>query len=1421
MQRLTSLAPVLLACCLASPVPLAADDWPTYRRDARRSGVSKEMLSMPLGELWTFASRYPPSPAWGDPQPKAIEDQLELPRSRFDDAFHVAAAGGRVFFGSSADGAVRALDGATGETLWKFSTDGPVRLAPTVWRSRVYVGSDDGKVYCLEAATGKPVWTFDAAPSREVLLGNGRLISTWPVRTGVLIDTDAHADSGDEGVGPDGGAPEDASAIAYFGAGVFPAEGLYLYAVKASSGELLWKNDTYGRGGQGTVSPQGYMVASADKLFVSSSRAMPAAFARSDGRLLFHRNFNWREIGMFGGTQSLLVGDIVLNAIEQVVAVQETNGNLAFTEGLGPSAPSEGSRCVIVHEGVLYLLTGKEAIRARWGPWTIERRIRDLSRQVAKLIPNVKGNPQLEGNVKSLQELIAATRKELGGLSTSVEWSVPSDCNASIALAPNAVFAGGDGRVVALDPDSGEEIWSATVDGKARGLAIAGGRLIVSTDRGRVHAFGVATVATAATTATTAATAATASGDARSTDGAKAREVASGAVEDRLDGEEAVPAEDRLGAFYGSTAESIVAESGVRRGYALLLGAGARPGKLALELVRRTELTVHVLEPDAARCEETRAALDAAGFHGARAVVLQRSPVEPWLPRYFANLIVSEEGFFGTPDVRWASCVRRCLKPCGGTAFVGRPAGAESVPLAAMTGVPGDASGEVPGDAPGDAPRDAPGDAPGEAPGDASGHAPGDASGDAPGDGTDPKASLDAWMTALREGLAPEEEASFAVTTDGAWAKIVRGPLPGAGSWTHQYAEPGNTATGDDVAVRGPIGILWYGEPGPTRMPSRHAANVAPLAAGGRLFTQGEHVIWAHDAYNGLPLWEREISGALRLRMLTGVSNLCADDDSLFVAIGDACQRLDMATGRTLCTYRVPESPDGTRLGWLHVATEGGLLHGTAGTSRLFAFDVESGDLRWSLDAGNLQATTICLGEGRLHYVDRRVTDAQTEAALKDVSHELRIDRLGKPIQPDVRLVITLDAATGEKLWERPQYVSDCVGVGPSAGGELAAMCSGGVLLLCGQPWNGHFWKEFFAGEFSRRSLIALDARDGRLLWSGRKGYRSRPIIVGDKVVAEPWAYDLRTGADATRIHPVTGVESRWQVARPGHHCGCIAASPNALFFRSGTTAFYDLIGDYGTAHFGAQRPGCWINCIPANGVVMMPEASSGCICPYSIHTTLVFAPREESRVWGMFSAEGPSVPVKRLGISFGAPGDRRDSKGDLWLAYPRPYGGVTETDRRLVMDLPLAVELARGGGYFAENADCPARRGTAGGKAREATGDAREASDDSWIDASGVRGLARLEVPVGEPGAEARRYSVRIRFRDPPSADLRMELQGKPVILDDALATKSAAPGGAVMLDFRGVQATEKIELRLEGDAAPPAIEAPAIAAIEIVAEG
>jgi len=1329
-----------LLCVLAAAGPASADDWPTYGHDSHRSAISKEVISAPLSEDWVFTPTYPPSHAWSDPQPKPVEGILELPRLRFDDAFHVAAVGELVYFGSSSDTKVYALDASTGQVRWEFVTEGPVRLAPTVWQGKLYVGSDDGKVYCLGAEDGRLIWTFDAAPGPERVLGNGKMISLWPVRTGVAVSNGA----------------------AYFGSGVFPSEGLYLYAVNAENGRLLWKNDTCGREGQfniktalGSLSPQGYVLLSEDKLFVPSGRRMPAVFDRKDGRFLFHPNSSFRAIGAFGGTYGLLAGDMLFTGTERILAVSQADGKLAFVEG---------ARRLVVDTDSAYLLTGTYAVRvaldgwlssgpqknqlnslklqwdrqagaAKWWKDAIERWEEELKQPgktdeekaaLQKRLEQIRA--RLDALPEALKKIDTQMEEITKPMEKDVRWRSACDCTDSIALTPDLVFAGGENTVKALDAATGKAVWSATVNGKARGLAVANGRLLVSTDKGSVHCFVAG-------------------------EGGRGLRMKPTVVEDPF------PERGRAEA-YTSTAEQIAKESGVKRGYGLMLGCDAR---LALELARRTELMIYMVEPDAEKVAAVRKALTDAGMYGGRVVVMQMQPDGLPLPDYFANLIVCRNDF--SPDRTQTSAqeIVRMLKPCGGVAYVELPHGAQP-----------------------SFPRDRQA-------------------------GRKMIRGVKQWLKDLRETLNVLGELHTVVSPGHPWLAIRRGPLAGAGSWTHQYANAANTACSDDQIVRGPIGILWFGDPGPGRMPSRHAAAASPLAVNGRMFAQGEEVVMAYDAYNGLQLWEREIPGAMRLGVSwNGCSNLAADDGSLFVAAGSQCLRLDAATGETLRTYQVPSSEGGDDLGWVYVACADGLLYGSRGpvagfrggdSNCVFAMDIESGEIRWTRDGDKIMPNTICIGDGRLYFVDRTVTEEQKERGLAGIAPEARLNRLGKPIAPDVRLVVALDAATGREEWVRPQYVSDCVKIS-AGGGELAVMYADHVLLLCGQPLNGHFWNQFFAGEFERRSLIALDARDGRPLWSGHKGYRSRPLILNDRIIAEPWAHDLRTGAELMRTHPVTGAKARWQMSRPGHHCGSISACVNALFFRSGTAAYYDLVADYGTAHFGAQRPGCWINCIPANGLVIMPEASSGCACPYSLQCTTVYHSRKTSRTWGIFSAPEPHTPVKHLALNFGAPGDRKDSNGTLWLAYPRPRAD------RLAFSVELETEILESGGFTQNSADFLEIRGT----------------DAPWVYASACTGLSRGALPLVGTGEEPGLYTVRLHFMEPVN-DRRgqrvfdVRLQGRTVLRDFDILAEAGGRNRSLVREFERVEVRGDLVVELVPRVPGPTTErAPIVSGIEVL---
>ena len=117
---------------------------------------------------WTYTEKHPPRRAWKEPN-------RELQYIDFDYATQTTIADGMVFFGSSADHKVYALDVATGEEEWSFVTEGPVRFVPVVYEGCAYAASDDGFLYCLEASNGKLLWKFRGGPSARKSIGNEQM----------------------------------------------------------------------------------------------------------------------------------------------------------------------------------------------------------------------------------------------------------------------------------------------------------------------------------------------------------------------------------------------------------------------------------------------------------------------------------------------------------------------------------------------------------------------------------------------------------------------------------------------------------------------------------------------------------------------------------------------------------------------------------------------------------------------------------------------------------------------------------------------------------------------------------------------------------------------------------------------------------------------------------------------------------------------------------------------------------------------------------------------------------------------------------------------------------------------------------------------------------------------------------------------
>ncbi len=711
-----------------------------------------------------------------------------------------------------------------------------------------------------------------------------------------------------------------------------------------------------------------------------------------------------------------------------------------------------------------------------------------------------------------------------------------------------------------------------------------------------------------------------------------------------------------------ASAESLFTTTGVREGYAVVYGAGN--GNLVEALACHSTLHIVVVEPDAAKIDPLRRRYDRTGLYGRRIALLHGDLTSVAVPSYCSSLTLVREaeaaGFRGDPDS--VQRIYRSLRPYGGVAVL--PSSdrlSETVTAAGL-----------------------------------------------------PKAKL---------------------VDSGALALLLReGSLEGAGIWTHQYGSMANTITSDDTLVKLPLGILWFGGNSNEDVLPRHGHGPPEQVIGGRLFIEGMDCISARDVYTGRVMWKTRLPNLNKLGVyfdetykdtplstaynqvhIPGANlrgtNFVATADRVYVVHEGGCRVLDAATGAPVDFLVLPAHDGGAPAGqWAYIGIAGDALIGGEGFSRfssslelphqkkklasrnrwrfsdydrgaskgLVVMDRYSGEVRWGITARHgFLHNAIAAGEGTLFCLDK----------LPPLI-ERRLARRGGSPPKDYRL-LALDLKTGAVRWERESGVF---------GTWLGVSEEHDVLLQSTRPSN-----DAARGEDGKR-MIVYHVATGEVVWDRKINYGTPPIIHRSSIVISGKFFDLMTGNPLTRSNPLTGRPAPVSyVATKG--CNYPIASEHLITFRSSSAGFYDPLHGGGTGHFGGFKSGCTSNLIAADGVLNAPDYTRTCSCSFQNQTSLALTHMPDVEIWTHNDFTHDGARIKRVGINFGAPGDRRASNGTLWLDHPSVGGPSPE--------VPVSVKGSPT--YFRHHASYLSD----------------EEAGRAWIGASGVAGARTVSVQL------------------------------------------------------------------------------------------
>lgn len=617
------------------------------------------------------------------------------------------------------------------------------------------------------------------------------------------------------------------------------------------------------------------------------------------------------------------------------------------------------------------------------------------------------------------------------------------------------------------------------------------------------------------------------------------------------------------------------------------------------------------------------------------------------------------------------------------------------------------------------------------------------------------------------------------------------GALIGAGSWTHQYGDSASTVMSKDEIVKLPLGLLWFGGPSNKNTLPRHGHGPNPQVVGGRVVTQGANSLQAYDAYTGRLFWEIELPGIGKAYDNTSHqpgansigSNYVSLADFIYAVQDGKCKKIEASSGKIMETFALPPLEGQTKPAhWGFIATNGDFLiasaeplsgdkgrpgdwswNGSTGKA-IVVLNRHNGKLIWKKEAEHgFRHNTIVIGNEKVFAIDMIPKEIQL------IITPNKTDGIGK--------IVAFDLKTGNMIWNTDQGVF---------GTFLNYSEEHDILLQAGRAS-----RDMLKEEVNNR-MSAIAGKDGKILWDKPNSFSGPCLILGKDILAQGNGFNLLDGEPKMIKSPISDTNSVWGFGR-AYGCNTAIGSKNLLTFRSAAAGYFNLENNSGTGNFGGFKSGCTSNLIIADGLLNAPDYTRTCTCSYQNRATLALIHQPDVETWTNSKMwEWKGQKFTRLGINFGAPGDRQSETNTYWMKYPGS-------------GLPIKISPSNLT-YYCQHASFA------------------KGPELSWVASSGVKGISTFTCATGNKENIESLFTVRLIFCELEPLNQNERLMDisiqKKVVFEGLDIVKEASGTNKVLIkEIKNLKLNHELQIELKVN--PKATKQETIlSGIEIIAE-